>query len=244
MSKHYLYAFVGAGLGLASLLGAQEQEATPSKEKEATPSKEKEATPSKEKEVTPSKALMDPSKATEKAPDSFKVKFETTAGDFTIEVTRAWSPLGADRFYNLVKIGYFEDIAVFRAIDNFMAQFGIHGDPKVSAVWRRARIQDDPSGKASNVAGTITFATSGPNSRTTQLFLNFVNNQALDRQGFTPFGKVVKGTDNVKKIYKGYGEGAPGGKGPSQQLIQTQGNVYLKKHFPKLDYIKSVTLIK
>lgn len=142
-----------------------------------------------------------------------------------------------------MKIGFFEDVAFFRVIDGFMAQFGIHGDPSVAAVWRRAQIQDDPMGKASNAPGTITFATAGPNTRSSQFFINFGKNTFLDNQGFTPFGKVTEGIENVNKIYKGYGEGAPRGKGPSQGLIQSQGNAYLKKSFPKLTYIKSVKLV-
>ncbi len=188
-------------------------------------------------------ALLEPDKATEKAPASFKVKFDTTQGDIVIEVTRAWAPNGADRFYNLVKLGYFEDIAFFRVIDGFMAQFGIHGDPKVNTAWRMARIQDDPV-KESNKRGYVTFATSGPNSRTVQMFINFGENNRLDGQGFSPFGKVVTGMDVVDKLYKGYGEGAPSGAGPEQGRVQMQGNAYLKSSFPKLDYIKSASLVK
>ncbi len=188
-------------------------------------------------------ALLAPEKATEKAPDKYKVKFVTTKGDVVIEVTRDWAPKGADRFYNLVKLGYFEDIAFFRVIDNFMAQFGIHGEPKVNAAWRKARIDDDKA-KESNKRGYVTFATSGPNSRTVQMFINFKDNTMLDSQGFSPFGKVVKGMDVVDKLYKGYGEGAPRGRGPSQPLVQSRGNAYLQKDFPKLDYIKSASLMK
>ncbi len=235
MLRKHLSAFVGVSLGLTCLAGAQAKKEEAAAKEEAKP-----AAPAK---TTASAALKDPSKATEKAPDKFEAKFVTTAGEFTIEVTREWSPLGADRFYNLVKIGYFEDVAFFRVIDGFMAQFGIHGDPAVSSVWRRAQIKDDPKGKASNVPGTITFATAGPNTRTTQFFINFGKNTFLDSQGFTPFGKVVEGIENVNAIYKGYGEGAPRGRGPSQAQIQSRGNEYLKKSFPKLTYIKSVTLI-
>lgn len=187
-------------------------------------------------------ALLAPEKATEKAPASFKVKLDTTQGDIVIEVTRAWAPNGADRFYNLVKLGYFQDIAFFRVIDGFMAQFGIHGDPKVNTAWRMARIQDDPV-KESNKRGYVTFATSGPNSRTVQMFINFGDNVRLDGQGFSPFGKIVTGMDVVDKLYKGYGEGAPAGAGPEQGRVQMQGNAYLKSSFPKLDYIKSASLV-
>lgn len=224
MLKNSLSAVVGVSLGLMCLAGAQDKKEAPAKKENP--------------------ALKDPSKATAKAPDTFKAKFETTAGNFTIEVTRDWSPLGADRFYNLVQIGYFEDIAIFRAIEGFMAQFGIHGDPAVSKIWKNAKLVDDPKGKASNAPGTISFATSGPNSRTTQMFINFKNNANLDGMGFTPFGKVVEGMDNVNKIFKGYGEGAPRGRGPSQGRIQSEGNAYMKKDFPKLTYIKSVTIAK
>jgi len=188
-------------------------------------------------------ALLAPEKATEKAPASFKVKFTTTQGDFVIEVTRAWAPNGADRFFNLVKLGYFEDVAFFRVVDGFMVQFGIHGEPKVNAAWRMARIDDDPV-KESNKRGYVTFATSGPDSRTVQMFVNFGDNSRLDGQGFSPFGKVLTGMDIVDKLYKGYGEGAPSGAGPDQGRLQMQGNSYLKSSFPKLDYIKSASLVQ
>ena len=191
----------------------------------------------------PHPALVNPEIANEKAPDSFKAKFETTKGSFVVEVTREWSPHGADRFYNLVKIGYFTDIAVFRVIENFMAQFGISGDPRISAAWRQANITDDPV-KQSNLRGFITFAMSGqPNSRSIQFFVNFKDNSRLDASGFSPFGKVIEGMETIDSIYKGYGEGAPRGKGPDQGTIQARGNEYLKADFPKLDYIKSASLL-
>ena len=186
--------------------------------------------------------FADPSKLTAKAPDTFKAKFDTTQGSFTIQVTRDLSPNGADRFYNLVKSGYFQDIAFFRVIPGFMGQFGIHGDPKVSAPWREARIQDDPV-KGSNQRGAITFAMAGPNTRTTQFFINLVDNTNLDRMGFSPFGKVVEGMDVVDKINGEYGEGAPRGRGPNQMRIQSEGNAYLKAEFPRLDYIKSAAVL-
>jgi peptidyl-prolyl cis-trans isomerase A (cyclophilin A) len=187
-------------------------------------------------------ALLDPSKLTEQAPASFKVLFKTTKGDVTLEVNRDWSPLGADRFYNLVKNGYFTDVAFFRVIGGFMAQFGIHGDPAVSAAWRTARIQDDQV-KQSNKRGYISYAMAGPNTRTTQLFINFGDNSQLDSMGFSPFGKVVSGMEVVDAVYNGYGEGAPNGRGPDQGRVQMQGNAYLKADFPKLDYIKSASLL-
>ena len=188
-------------------------------------------------------ALLDPFAATETAPDTFKVKFETTKGDFVVEVTRAWAPLGADRFYNLVKLGYFEDIAFFRVLDGFMAQFGLHGTPEVTRAWKTAPIKDDPV-KESNKRGTLSFATSGPNTRTTQLFINFNDNVPLDKMGFSPFGKVVEGMEVVDSLYKEYGEGAPKGSGPDQGKIEREGNAYLKARFPKLDYIERATLVQ
>jgi peptidyl-prolyl cis-trans isomerase A (cyclophilin A) len=186
--------------------------------------------------------LTQPAKLTEKAPDTFKVRFDTTKGAVTIEVTRAQAPNGADRFYNLVKAGYFKDIAFFRVIPGFMCQFGINGDPEISKAWREANITDDPV-KASNTRGAITFATAGPNTRTTQLFINFGNNANLDGMGFAPFGKVTEGMDVVDKINGEYGEGAPRGRGPAQDRVQNEGNAYLKKDFPNLDYIKSATIL-
>lgn len=201
------------------------------------------AAPAQNKEMTPAMdTLKDPSKAVEKAPATFKVKFATTKGDFTLEVTRAWSPLGADRFYNLVKAGFFTDVAFFRVIEGFMVQFGIHGDPAVAAAWRGARIQDDPV-KQSNAKGYITYAMAGPNTRTTQFFINYGDNARLDDMGFSPFGKVTEGLDIVESIYSGYGEGAPSGMGPDQGRVQMQGNAYLKKDFPRMDYIKSAQLL-
>jgi peptidyl-prolyl cis-trans isomerase A (cyclophilin A) len=189
-----------------------------------------------------SPGFADPAKLTMTAPETFKAQFDTTKGKFTVEVTRSLAPNGADRFYNLVCSGYFTDIAFFRVIPGFMCQFGIHGDPAVSAKWREANIADDPV-KGSNRRGTITFATAGPNTRTTQLFINFGDNTGLDGQGFSPFGKVTEGMDVVDKINSEYGEGAPGGNGPNQGRIQMEGNAYLKKGFPNLDYIKSATIV-
>ena len=195
-----------------------------------------------EKASTASTGFADPAKLTATAPETFKAQFDTTKGKFTIEVTRALAPNGADRFYNLVRSGYFTDVAFFRVVPCFMCQFGIHGDPAVSAKWRDANIPDDPV-KGSNTRGTITFATAGPNTRTTQLFINFGNNVGLDGQGFSPFGSVTESMDVVDKIYSEYGDGAPYGRGPDQGRIQGEGNAYLKKDFPNLDYIKSATVV-
>jgi peptidyl-prolyl cis-trans isomerase A (cyclophilin A) len=187
-------------------------------------------------------ALKDPSKLNEKAPDKFTVKLETTAGDILMDVDRSWAPKGADRFYNLVKNGYYDDVAFFRVIGGFMAQVGIHGDPELNKVWRNARIEDDKV-KQSNTPGMVSFATAGPNTRTTQFFINFGNNARLDGMGFAPFAKV-RDMKVVEKLYAGYGEGAPSGKGPSQGRLQTEGNKYLKAEFPKLSWIKKATIVK
>jgi peptidyl-prolyl cis-trans isomerase A (cyclophilin A) len=186
-------------------------------------------------------SLGDPSSLNARAPDSYKAKFETSKGVFVIQVTRSWAPNGADRFYNLVKNGFFDDARFFRVIDGFMVQFGISGNPDVSAAWTNATIPDDPV-RESNARGTVTFATAGPNTRTTQVFINFNNNSMLNGQGFAPFGKVVSGLNVVDSLYKGYGEGAPRGNGPNQGLLKSQGNAYLLTQFPKLDYIKKATI--
>jgi peptidyl-prolyl cis-trans isomerase A (cyclophilin A) len=191
----------------------------------------------KPKPAGPNPALLNPSLAKEKAPAQFRVKFETTKGAFVAQVTRASAPLGADRFYNLVKMGYYNDVAFFRVKDGFVAQFGIHGDPKVNDKWKSANINDDPT-RESNVRGAITFATRGPNTRTTQLFINFGDNSQLDSQGFAPFAKVVEGMTVVDQLYKGYGDG------PRQDLAQSQGNSYLRAQFLKLDFIKRASVVK
>ncbi len=186
--------------------------------------------------------LSDPASLNETAPATYKVKFDTSKGAFVVEVHRDWAPNGADRFYNLVKNGFYNDTRFFRVIDGFMVQFGINGNPKISAVWRDANIKDDPV-KGSNKRGMITFATAGPDTRTTQVFINFGDNSGLDDQGFAPFGQVVSGMDVVDSLYGGYGEGAPQGHGPNQGIVQTMGNAYLEKAFPKLDYIKTATIV-
>jgi len=194
-------------------------------------------------EGTANPALLDPTRADEKAPATYNVKFETTKGDVLIKVTRNWAPNGADRFYNLVKIGYFDDTGFFRVLPGFMAQFGINGNPEVNRIWKNSQIPDDPL-KESNRRGYLTFATAGPDTRTTQLFINFADNSRLDGQGFAPIGRIVQGMEVVDSIYSGYGEGAPQGKGPNQGFIQAGGNAYLKKFFPKVDYIKKASVVE
>ncbi|MEF3280824.1 MAG: peptidylprolyl isomerase [Elusimicrobiota bacterium] len=179
----------------------------------------------------------------ETAPDAFKVRFTTTKGVFVVEVKREWAPKGVDRFYNLVKNGFYNDAAFFRVIPDFVAQFGINPDPKVSEKWLNATIEDDPV-KLSNTRGTISFATAGANTRTTQLFINFKDNSRLDSIGFSPFAKVIDGMEVADNLYSGYGEGEPYGRGPSQAHIQSEGNKYLKENFPKLDYIISTEILE
>ena len=188
--------------------------------------------------------LKNPAALNEKAPETFKATFDTTKGPIVIEVHRAWAPAGADRFYNLVKNGFYDDTRFFRVLDGFMAQIGINGNPAIQSGWRNATIQDDPV-KESNKRGYVTFAkSSAPNSRSTQIFINYRDNSNLDRQGFAPFGQVTSGMEIVDKLYSGYGEGAPSGRGPEQGKIQAEGNAYLGKEFPKLDYVKKATIEK
>jgi peptidyl-prolyl cis-trans isomerase A (cyclophilin A) len=188
--------------------------------------------------------LRKPATLKEAAPDTFKVNFDTTAGAFVVEVTRDWAPHGVDRFYNLVKNGFYDNARFFRVISGFMVQFGISGDPAISAVWRSAQIPPDKV-KQQNRRGYLTFAMAGsPDTRTTQVFINFADNTNLDSQGFAPFGRVTSGMNVVDKLFSGYGEGAPSGRGPNQGRIQADGNAYLEKEFPKLDYIKSATIAK
>ncbi len=176
------------------------------------------------------------------APDVFRARFETSKGDFVVEVTRAWSPAGADRFYNLVGHGYLDGVRFFRVIEGFMAQFGINGDPTLAALLRGENILDDPVVE-SNTRGRMTFAkTSQPNSRSTQIFINLVPNTNLDALGFSPFGEIVEGMEVVDQLYSGYGEGAPGGNGPNQGRLQAEGNTYLNADFPNLDYVERASI--
>jgi peptidyl-prolyl cis-trans isomerase A (cyclophilin A) len=183
-------------------------------------------------------AFKNPAALTATAPATFKASFDTSAGIFVIEVHREWAPKGADRFYNMVRSGFFDNCRFFRVVSGFMVQFGIHGDPAVAAAWRDAKIADDPV-KGSNKRGFVSFATAGPGTRTTQVFINFVDNgRGLDGQGFAPFGEVVTGMDAVDKIYAAYGQTADQGR------IQAEGNAYLTKGFPKMDFVKKATIEK
>ena len=182
--------------------------------------------------------LGTPSQLTETAPDTFKARFDTSAGPFVIEVHRDWSPLGADRFYNLVKNGFYDDTRFFRVLDGFMAQIGMNGGPNIQRAWGAADFRDDPV-KESNRRGFVSFAkSSAPDSRSTQFFINFADNSGLDDQGFSPFGQVVSGMEVVDKLYSGYGRTNV----PDQERITAEGNAYLLKEYPKLDYVKRATI--
>jgi len=176
-------------------------------------------------------SLLNPATLHAKAPAVFQARFTTTAGDFVVEVHRDWSPLGADRFYNLVRNGYFTNAAFFRVVPGFVVQFGLSANPAVNRAWFNANLKDDPV-VGSNKRGTLSFASAGPNTRTTQIFINFSDNVALDRMGFSPFATVSEGMDVVDKIYSGYGES------PNQGAITNEGDAYIAKNFPKIDKIK------
>ena len=189
--------------------------------------------------AAPPPSLLHPSKLTAKAPAVYSVSFATTKGTFVVTVRRAWAPRGADRFYNLVRAHFFDGVTFFRVVKGFVVQFGISPTPAVAAAWQSAVIPDDPV-KTSNVAGTITFADAGPNTRTTQVFVNLGDNSSsLDTRGFSPFGKVTSGMGVVDKLYGGYGEQPTG----DQQQIAQQGDAFLKKYFPRLDRIKTARLV-
>lgn len=177
-------------------------------------------------------ALLHPATLKAVAPAQYEVTFKTTAGDFVVSVTRAWAPLGADRFYNLVKHGFFTDASFFRVVPGFVVQFGLNPNPKVNEAWEKAAIKDDPVTQ-SNHTGFLTFATAGANTRTTQLFISLGENARLDSMGFAAFGQVTTGMDVVQKIFSGYGES------PDQAQITSAGKPYLDKNFPKLDHIVS-----
>lgn len=184
------------------------------------------------------RALLNPAALNEKAPDTYDVKFNTTKGEFVVRVTRAWAPFGADRFYNLVKNGFYDEASFFRAVEKFMVQFGLSAHPEVSAAWQRAPIKDDPR-KTSNSRGKITYAMAGPNTRTTQVFISYGDNSFLDNQGFSPFGEVVKGMNVVDSFYQGYGEQTT----QRQGEIAAYGKAWLVKNYPKLDSIIKAEIV-
>jgi peptidyl-prolyl cis-trans isomerase A (cyclophilin A) len=212
----------------ASLLAAAQ---TPAPKTPAT-----KASPTRTAPSTPRPSLLNPASLHAKAPAVFKARFTTTAGDFVVEVHRDWAPIGADRFYNLVRNGYFTNASFFRVVPGFVVQFGLSANPAINKVWKDANIQDDPVIQ-SNKRGFLVFATGGPNTRTTQLFINFGDNSRLDGMGFAPFGTVVEGMDVVDKIFPGYGES------PRQDLLTDQGDTYVTANFPKIDKIKLARLV-
>jgi peptidyl-prolyl cis-trans isomerase A (cyclophilin A) len=189
--------------------------------------------------------LLNPAAWTKQAPAEYKAKFTTAKGDFIITVHREWAPLGADRFYNLVRSGFFTNVSFYRVVPNFVVQFGAAPDPKVEAAWSSAKIKDDAV-KQSNTKGRVTFAMGGPGTRTTQVFINLKDNSTLDKYpgaAFAPVGEVTEGMDVVSSLYSGYGDMAEqGGNGPSQAMVTKQGKPYLDKSFPNLDSIKSATV--
>ena len=190
----------------------------------------------------PNAILYYPDRLVETAPETFRVRFETTKGEFLVEVARAWAPNGADRLFNLVRSGYYDGVYFYRVMAGFMAQFGMHGEPQVQARWNRATIEDDPV-VASNTRGTITYAKRGPDSRTTQLFINYRDNSNLDLDGFAPLGRVIEGMEVVDQLHAGYGDLAnSGGDGPDARHIAYEGNGYLEENFPELDHIVSAAL--
>ncbi|MGO9641208.1 MAG: peptidylprolyl isomerase [Candidatus Acidiferrales bacterium] len=193
--------------------------------------------------ATYDRTLLTPSQVTGKAPEVYDVKFVTTKGLFVIHVTRAWAPNGADRFYNLVRHHYYDGASFFRVLKGFVVQFGLSAYPDVNRVWVNANIPDDRV-KQSNLAGYVTYAMGGPNTRTTQVFINLGDNSgSLDNQGFAPFGQVTEGMNVVEQLYSGYGEGAPDGHGPTQDAVANKGHEYLEKNFPNLDTIKSAVIV-
>jgi len=225
-----------AGTCAPVALAGQAQSSTPS----TTPHNTVRAHPASGHATDP--ALLHPALLKARAPDVYEVKFATTKGDFVVHVTRAWAPLGADRFYNLVKHGFFTNASFFRVVPGFVVQFGISADPKISALWDNADIKDDPV-HGSNKPGTVTFATGGPNTRTTQVFINLRDNSNLDGMGFAPIGEVTSGMDVVTNLYSGYGDlPEMGGRGPSEEAISKGGQGYLEKNFPMLDRITSATM--
>jgi peptidyl-prolyl cis-trans isomerase A (cyclophilin A) len=188
-----------------------------------------------------SNPLLYPARFTETAPDSFRVRFTTSKGDFVVAVHRAWAPIGADRFYNLAKAGFYDGDRVYRVLEGFMVQFGLNGDPLVNAQWKNKVLVDDPV-KEPNKRGRMTFAMGGPTSRTTEVFINYRDNPSLDGRGFAPFGEVVEGMDVVDSFYAGYGDGPPRGDGPYQAQVQARGNAYLDAQFPLLDRIEKAVI--
>jgi peptidyl-prolyl cis-trans isomerase A (cyclophilin A) len=238
--RKLIVLFLAGVFGFIAVTSAQTPTPTPAQSKTATvPKTATTAKPGTTAARAYDRALLRPVLLKEKAPETFQVNFVTTRGEFTVTVTRAWAPIGVDRFYNLVKHHFYDNASVFRVVPGFVAQFGLSAYPPVSAAWQHADIQDDPVTQ-SNKLGYLTFATAGPNTRTTQIFISLKDNSGLDRQGFAPFGVVdPPGMKVVNMFYDQYGDSA----GPEQDQIAKQGKPYLDKGWPKLDSIKTATLV-
>ncbi len=227
-----VFSLAAASIALVSAQTSTKPAAKPAPKPSAPASAPKAAAPNR---------LLNPAALTAKAPDTFKVKFDTTKGAVVLELHREWAPKGVDRFYNLTRNGFFSGVRFFRVIPNFMAQFGISGDPAVNEAWEKARLTDDPANGKSNTRGMLTYGTTGqPNSRGTQLFINYKDNSYLDKQGFVPIGEVVEGMDVVDMLNSEYGAGPQN----QQSRIVAEGNKFLQANFPKLDYIKTATVEK
>lgn len=187
--------------------------------------------------------MSTPPADSERSPEGFRARFDTTRGEFIVEAHRAWGPHGVDRLYRLVTSGFYDGCRFFRVVDGFVAQFGLPGDPGLGAAWRGRTIPDDPVA-VPNTRGRVTFAMAGPGSRTTQLFINYRDNSGLDGMGFAPVGEVVAGMEIVDRLHAGYGEGPPRGRGPDQRRIQREGNAYLDREFPRLDGIHRASVVE
>ncbi len=197
----------------------------------------------KEPQEPPPNPLLQPRNFNETAPAEYGVRLETTKGDILIRVHRDWAPLAADRFYNLVKAGFYDGMAFHRVLDNFVAEWGIHGDPWVNAAWRQAEMLDEPV-RQSNTRGRVSFSKNRPNSRTVQVFINLKDNSSLDGEGFSPFGEVVEGLDVADSLYSEYGDGPPRGEGVYQAMAIAKGDEYLEAEFPLLDRINQAVLLE
>ena len=240
MKKRNVLILMVTALVLAAMAGPLAG-ATP--QATSTPKKTFTATAPQSTAASKSASLLNPASLKLQAPAVFDAKIVTTKGDFVVEVTRAWAPRGADRFYNLVTYHFFDGAAFFRVIQGFVVQFGISPRPDVSRAWENAKIADDPVTQ-SNKRGMLTYATAGANTRTTQVFINLGDNSSnLDGQGFSPFGKVISGMEVVDKLYAEYGDAPPDGHGPDQNRIQGEGKAYLEKAFPLLDTITTAAIV-
>jgi peptidyl-prolyl cis-trans isomerase A (cyclophilin A) len=240
MTKHIIP--LAMALGLVAACGG-DKAADTAKPEEVKPAAAKEEAAAKEKAAAvPDEPRRPAAAADPRGPDEYTVKLTTTKGDVVIDVHREWAPSGADRFHRLVEEGYYTDVAFFRVLEGFMAQAGLHGDPAMNAKWRERRIPDDPV-RRGNVRGRVTFAMAGPDSRTTQFFINYGTPARLDTMGFAAFGQV-RDMAAVDALYAGYGEGAPKGNGPNQQRIHLEGNAYMKSEFPQLDYILKAEIVE